>query len=261
MSSHKTALITGATSGIGLELANLFAKDGIDLVLVARNEKDLTKIKLTLEKVYDIRVTVCAWDLAKPDAADHIYELVSSKGIDIDYLVNNAGVGDFTPFIDSDAGKNFNLMSLNMIALTELTHLFLPYMKENEFGRILNVASTAAFQPGPLMAVYYASKAYVLSFSEAIAEELVGSGVAVTALCPGPVSTNFQKAAKLGKSRLFKFAKVMDAEAVAKVGFDAMNKGKVVVIPGFSNWFFAQLPRFLPRFLVRKIILSIQKEV
>jgi uncharacterized protein len=261
MERKQTALITGATSGIGLELATIFAKQSINLVLVARDKKNLELIKTTLEKVYSIDVFTYPCDLSKPDIALQVYETVSNKEIDIDYLINNAGFGDFSEFIDSDAGKNYEMMMLNMVTLTELTHLFLPYMKEQGYGKILNVASTAAFQPGPLMSVYYATKAYVLSFSEGISEELKGTGVTVTALCPGPTATKFQKLAKLEKSNLFNFVKVMDAETVAQIGFDGMMSNKVVVIPGFTNFMFTLLVRMLPRSIVRRLMANIQKKV
>lgn len=260
MKTSRTALITGATSGIGLELANLFAKDGINLALVSRNKTDLEKIKLTFEKLYNISVFIYPTDLAKTDAAQQVYETMTNNGIEIEYLVNNAGFGDYAEFSESDAGKNYDMMMLNMVTLTELTHLFLANMKENKAGKILNVASIAAFQPGPIMAVYYATKAFVLSFSEAISEELKGSGVTVTVLCPGPTTTKFQKEANLGKSKLFKSSLVMDAQIVAQIGYDGMNQEKVIVIPGFSNWLFSILVRFIPRALTRKLIMRIQKE-
>jgi uncharacterized protein len=260
MDKKQTALITGATSGIGLELATIFAKDGIDLALVARNKTDLEKIKNTLEKVYNVSVFVYPCDLAKADAAQQVYEVMCNEGLTINYLVNNAGFGDYSEFIDSDAGKNYDMMLLNMVTLTELTHLFLPNMKDDGFGRVLNVASTAAFQPGPLMSVYYATKAYVLSFSEGISEELRGTGVTVTALCPGPTETKFQKAAKMESSKLFKTISVMDPQTVAQTGYEAMKYGDVIVIPGFANKIFTILIRFIPRFLVRKMIYGIQKK-
>jgi uncharacterized protein len=261
MESTHTALITGATSGIGLELATIFAKSGISLALIARNKTDLEKIKVTLEKVYNVEVFIYICDLAKPDCAQQVYEVMSNEGIEIDYLVNNAGFGDYGDFVDSDAGKNYDMMMLNMITLTEMTHLFLPAMKEKGYGRILNVASTAAFQPGPLMSVYFATKAYVLSFSEGLSQELSGSGVTVTSLCPGPTETNFQKGAKMESSKLLKIVNLMDPQIVAQAGYEAMNDGDVIIIPGFANKLFVMLIRFIPRFLVRKIIYSIQKKV
>jgi uncharacterized protein len=260
MDTKQTALITGATSGIGLELATFFAKDGIDLVLIARNKTDLKKVKTTLEKVYDISVYIYSCDLAKADAAQQVYEVTYNEGFTINYLVNNAGFGDYGEFIDSDAGKNYDMMMLNMVTLTELTHLFLPNMKEDGFGRILNVASTASFQPGPLMSVYYATKAYVLSFSEGIAEELKGTGVTVTALCPGPTETNFQKAAKMESSKLFNSVGTMDAQTVAQVGYEAMSFGDVIAVPGFTNKLFATIVRLVPKFLVRKMVYNLQKK-
>ena len=179
----ETALITGASSGIGLDLARLFAKDGHDVVLVARSEGKLREIAAELERDFGMTAHVIVADLAKPDAPQ---TLVAQLPVDVDVLVNNAGFGVLGPFVETDLAKELEMIQVNVVALTHLTKLLLPPMVARRRGRVLNVASTAAFQPGPLMAVYYATKAYVLSFSEAIADELRDSGVTVTALCPGP---------------------------------------------------------------------------
>ena len=208
-SSRNTALITGASSGIGLELANLFARDGNDLVLVARSEGKLRQIASRLEGEFGIATRVLAADLAKPHAAQELVMTLNVHKVTIDALVNNAGFGLAGPFVATDLDKELEMIQVNIVALTELTKLLLPGMVTRRSGRILNLASTAAFQPGPLMAVYYATKAYVLSFSEAIADELRDSGVTVTALCPGPTDTGFAAVASLESSRLFNMAKPM----------------------------------------------------
>jgi short-subunit dehydrogenase len=184
--SGKCALITGASSGIGRELATLFARDGYDLTLVARDRAMLARIGDELTRVHGVAVDVIAQDLSHPNAAAEVYRELKRRSIKIDVLVNNAGFGTYGPFVDSDAATESEMLQLNIVALTKLTRLFLEDMLAKREGRILNVASTAAFQPGPLMAVYYASKAYVLSFSEALANELRDSGVTVSTLCPGP---------------------------------------------------------------------------
>src|SRR2546428_4217076 len=253
-SSRNTALITGASSGIGLELANLFARDGNDLVLVARSEGKLRQIASRLEGEFGIATRVLAADLAKPHAAQELVMTLNVHEVTIDALVNNAGFGLAGPFVATDLDKELEMIQVNIVALTELTKLLLPGMVTRRSGRILNLASTAAFQPGPLMAVYYATKAYVLSFSEAIADELRDSGVTVTALCPGPTDTGFAVAARLESSRLFNMTKPMNSAAVARVGYEAMKRGKRVVIPGMRNKLLAQSIRVTPRRMVTTIV-------
>jgi len=200
---NNTALVTGASSGIGLELARLFAGDGHDLVLVARSEGRLREIGEQLETAHGITATVVASDLSKPNAARDLVEALRAALIEIDVLVNNAGFGLSGAFIDNDPRTQLDMLQVNVVALTELTRLLLPPMVARRSGRILNVASTAAFAPGPLAAVYGATKAYVLSFSEAIGEELRHSGVTVTALCPGPTQSGFSAAAGAGSTRSY----------------------------------------------------------
>lgn len=255
MVATRTVLITGASSGIGLELAKLFAKDNYELVLVARNEQRLTDIAAGL----DATVHVIPLDLAEEQAADSLWQQINDKQLQIDVLVNNAGVGLFGLFHETDINKEHSMMNLNMIALTELTKKALPPMLERGRGKILNIASTAAFQPGPLMAIYYASKAYVLSFSEALAEETRGSGVTVTVLCPGPTTTGFVEQANLGGSALFNEQKPMEASKVATIGYRALQQGKVIAIPGLRNTLLVWLTRFTPRALVRRIVHYVQR--
>jgi uncharacterized protein len=258
--SKKTALITGASGGIGLELAKLFAKDQYDLVLVARDQQRLEALAQELSKEHGIQTQVIALDLGSEDAAKKVHEQVRVAGRSIDVLVNNAGFGLFGAFHETSWAKEQAMIQLNIVALTELTKLFLPQMVTRKSGRILNVASTAAFQPGPLMSVYYATKAYVLFFSEGIAEELKGTGVTVTALCPGPTKSGFQKLAEMESSKLVK-GKIDSAESVAQLGYRALMAGKRVVIAGFKNKMLAQSIKFMPRAMVAKVVMDAQKRV
>lgn len=257
----ETALITGASGGIGYELVKLFARDGYNLVLVARSEDKLRGMEKSLEKRFGIKVEVLAKDLSLPDAPQEIYEELGSKGVTVDVLVNNAGFTVFGLFHETPMQKELELMQVNIVALTHLTKLFLPPMISRGQGKILNLASTAAFQPGPLMAVYYASKAYVLSFSEAIANELADTGVTVTALCPGPTETGFQKRGNMEDSRLVSGRKIMDARTVARTGYRGLMAGQTVVIPGLVNWAFAQSVRFTPRKVVTGMVRRLQGRV
>lgn len=256
--AKRTVLITGASSGIGLELAKLFAKDQHDLVLVARSEGKLRQLAQELQQQPGVAVHVLAEDLSRAEAADRVCERVKALGLTIDVLVNNAGFGHYGAFAESDFSKELEMIQVNMVTLTALTKRLLPGMVERKFGRILNVASTAAFQPGPLMAVYYATKAYVLSFSEALAAELAGSGVSVTALCPGPTQSGFQEQAAMLDSKLVRGKSLPDAKSVAEAGYRALLAGKRVYIPGFSNWSAAQAVRFLPRRAVTSLVIRAQ---
>ena len=244
----KKALITGASGGIGFELAKLFAADGHDLVLVARSEDKLERIASDFRAQHSIGVEVIAIDLGAAGSAQSVFEKVGS----CDVLVNNAGCATHGKFAEIALEEERSELQLNIVTLTELTKLFLPGMVAQKFGRILNVASTAAFQPGPLMAVYYASKAYVLSFSEAIANELRATGVTVTCLAPGATDMGFQGRAKMGDVPLFKFG-VADAAEVAKSGYEGLMKGKTLVVPGFKNKAIAFSTRLSPRALITKI--------
>jgi uncharacterized protein len=254
----KTALITGASSGIGLEFAKIMAQDGVNLVLVARSETKLAELAAYIRNSYGIQADILVKDLSRPEAPAEVFQYTKSKGLEVDYLINNAGFGDFGFFWETDWDKSVQMIQLNMTALTSLCHLYLPEMVKRKSGRILNVASTAAFQPGPTMAVYYATKAYVLHFSEAIANELEGTGVTVTTLCPGPTESNFQQAAAMEESKLVKGKKMPSANVVAKFGYQSMLKGQVVAIHGFKNYLMANSVRFSPRSWVVKLVRSIQ---
>lgn len=249
----KTALITGASSGLGTEFARIHASKGDNLVLVARGKDKMDALKAELEKQYGISVYVIAKDLSEENAAKTVFDELQKQNINVDYLINNAGFGDFGFFAECDWEKQLQMINLNVVVLTHLTRLFLPEMIKNKFGKILNVASTASFQPGPTMSVYFASKAFVLSFSEAIANEVKGTGVTVTALCPGATATGFKAAASLDKSNLFKGNGIASSRAVAEFGYKAMMKAKAVVIHGFVNNIMAQSIRFAPRKVVTAI--------
>ncbi|NWJ44416.1 MAG: SDR family oxidoreductase [Chloroflexi bacterium] len=255
----KTALITGASSGFGVEFAGFFAKDGHDLVLVARNESVMLQQAAALSAKYGVKVKVLPKDLSRPEAPQEIFDQLHADNITVDILVNNAGYATYGNFVELNLNGELDMMQVNMQALTHLTRLFLPGMVARRFGKILNIASTAAFQPGPLMAVYYATKAFVLSFSEALYNELSGTGVTVTVLCPGPSQTGFQKRAAMEKSKLVSGKKIMDATTVARIGYDALNKGKMTVIPGFRNTFMIQIVRFTPRKMVLGIVRNMQE--
>ncbi|MFZ6029612.1 MAG: SDR family NAD(P)-dependent oxidoreductase [Chloroflexota bacterium] len=229
----QTVLITGASSGIGLELARVFARDGFGLVLVARNHEKLISLAQELRASHNISVTVIPANLDRPGAANEIMETLRQSGILIDILVNNAGTQVYAPFTEADEQKLLALIQVNITALTQLTHLLLPDMLQRRQGRILNLGSTGSFVPGPLNAVYCASKAYVLSFSEAIAAELDGSGVTVTTLCPGATQTEFVSRHGMQDVRLFQNA--MPANEVALIGYRALMSGKRTVVAGIAN--------------------------
>jgi hypothetical protein len=255
---NKTALITGSTSGIGYELSYIHARQGGNLVLVARSKDKLEQIKKDLENKYKIDVYVIDKDLSIKDSAKSVYDEIINKNITVDYLINNAGFGDYGFFNESDWGKLERMINLNITALTQLTKLFLNDMIKRRDGKIMNVASTAAFQSGPTMAVYYATKAFVLSFSEAINNEVHNSGITVTTLCPGATESGFQEAASLQESRLVKGRKLPTSKEVAEYGYNAMLKGKSVVIHGIVNYLLANSVRFFPRSAVVKITRFIQ---
>lgn len=247
-----TALVTGASAGLGEEFARLLAKDGHNLVLVARNEQRLQHLADELRQRYRVEVQVFTSDLSQPGAAETLYQAVRAAGLSIDILINNAGIGLNGKFYQNPVEQEFALLQLNVVALAQLTRLFLPGMVARGLGRVLNIASTAAFQPGPHMAGYFASKAYVLSLSEALAEELKDTGVSVTVLCPGPTETEFIDRAGMEESLLFKLAK-QSAAKVAKIGYQAMLKGETTVVPGIHNWALTQTVRIAPRRLARSL--------
>jgi short-subunit dehydrogenase len=248
----ETVLITGASSGIGLELAKCFAADGCELILTARNTEALETLAKELRQAHKIQVRVLTADLSLPEAPKRIFAELSAQKINVDVLVNNAGFGAHGAFAGLSLPRQLEMLQVNITALTELTGLFLLGMIERRRGGILNVASVAGFVPGPNMAVYYATKAFVLSFTEALAEELAGSGLLVSALCPGPTTTNFGNVARGQKVRPVKTPK-MSAVAVAEYGHRAFRKGKVVAVPGIANFLMIVLIRIFPRWLARKV--------
>jgi short-subunit dehydrogenase len=253
-----TALITGASNGIGLELAKIHASKGVNLVLVARNKSKLYELKKELENQYKVSVYIIGKDLSVFNSAQEVYDETYKQNIKIDYLINNAGFGDFGMFVDSDWNKELQMINLNITTLTQFTKLYLQDMVKHRSGKIMNVASTAAFQPGPIMAVYFATKAYVLSFSEAVNNEVSDKGVTVTTLCPGATESGFQAAAAMEESNLVKGRKLPTSKEVAEYGYAAMLKGKTVAIHGLMNWILANSVRFTPRSLVVKITRKIQ---
>ena len=248
-----TALITGASGGIGYELAKLFARDHYNLMLVARSTEKLNQVAAELQSQFQVTVKTVALDLASPPAAKFLFDQMQREGVAVDVLVNNAGFGSFGEFAGMPEDEILGQIHLNITALTHLTRLFLRPMVARRSGKVMNVASTAAFQPGPLMAVYYATKAYVLSFSEALANEVAGSGVIVSCFCPGATDTGFAKRAGTEDSRLFKKLRPMNAEVVARDGYRGLMVGQTVVISGVQNWLVAESVRFAPRKMVTAI--------
>jgi hypothetical protein len=249
---RRLALITGASSGIGAELARIHASRGGDLVITARRQKELEQLKADLESRHGSKVHIIVKDLAEPDAPQAIYNDLKSRGMRVDYLMNNAGFGYYGLFYQQDWARNEAMIRVNVLALAALARLFLPDMVARRSGRILNVASMAGFLPGPLQAVYYATKAFVISFSEAIANELVGTGVTVTVLCPGPVETEFARQA--GTQDVRGFARMASAHEVAQAGYEAMLRGRTVIVPGLLNRLAIHvLLRFAPRGMATRI--------
>jgi short-subunit dehydrogenase len=251
--SRPLALVTGASAGIGRELADILAREGHDLVLVARREPELTDLARELKERHGADSRVLTADLAAPDAATQLAESLGA-GTAVDVLVNNAGFGGHGAFADRDRDDDLRMIAVNVTALTDLTKLLVPGMVARGRGRILNVASTAAFQPGPFMAVYYATKAYVLSFSEALSEELSGTGVTVTCLCPGVTKTEFQKVAGVEEVPLTKGPLSMTARAVAEAAYSGLAKGRRLVIPGVHNKVGVQAVRVSPRAAILKVV-------
>lgn len=261
MTSHSNfTLITGASSGIGLELAEIFAREGHNLILVARSENKLQQLKIKLEQDHGITAHVIGADLSEHQAPLKLYEMTESHGWFVETLVNNAGLGALGPFAISPWQKQAEMIQVNITALTELTRLYLPSMMAKKSGKILNVASTAAFQSGPLMSVYYATKAYVLSFSEGLYEELQGSGVSVTALCPGPTESNFAATAGADKVLVFRALNLPSSREVAEYGYRALQKGKAVAVHGMTNKIGVIGGKIVPRFLPRKIVHCLQRK-
>jgi uncharacterized protein len=257
--TRPVALVTGASSGIGLELATLLARDGHDLVLVARRRERLDEIGKGLRQEFGAAATVIVRDLSDADSPRAVAQEVEARGFEPVVLVNNAGFGVYGFFAETSLEKELEMIRVHVVALTELTKRLLPGMLRRGSGRILNLASTAAFQPGPMMAVYYATKAYVLSFSEALANETAGSGVTVTALCPGPTGTEFARQAGVEETRLFHSPLRLDVRKVALVGYRGMMRGKRVVVPGLANKILVAAIRWTPRPMVTAVVRRIQK--
>ena len=258
-SNTGAVLITGGSSGIGRELARLFAADGMPLVLVARGASELARTADELRQVHQAEVTTIAADLSVPAEIERLVERLGTAGVEVEILVNNAGFGGGGPFARSRLADDLGMIAVNVSAVTQLTRLLLPAMLERGRGRILNVGSTAGFQPGPFMAVYYATKAYLLSFSEALAEELAGTGVTVTTLCPGPTDTGFARRAGILTTRLFRSASVMSAAAVARAGHAAVLRGDRVVVPGLVNKAVSQAGRIVPRRLLARVAAKLNR--
>ncbi len=255
----RTVLITGASTGIGYELATLFARDKWNLVLLARQRARLLEVSEQLGHAYGVQTQIVVADLSHPRVPEEVIMQLNETGAKIACLVNNAGFGAYGDFADLPLDGQSNMIHTNVNSLVELTHRLLPHIITVR-GRILNVASTAAFQPGPHMAVYYATKAFVLSFSEALAEELAPRGVHVSTLCPGPVPTEFQRRAGLEGTVISNNPLMVEANLVAREGYEGLMKGKRLIIPGWGNKIGVQSQRFAPRRLVIKIAAALQKK-
>lgn len=252
-SGLRTVLITGASSGIGLELARFFARDGCRLVLVARSRDALREVGHELHSRFGVEVRVMPKDLSHPSTPTELYQELQEAEIAVDVLVNNAGFGGSGPFLQTDWNHEAEMIQVNIVAVVHLSKLFLPQILARR-GKLLNVGSVAGFLPGPYTAIYYASKAFVLSFTEALAEELSGTGATVTCLCPGPVATNFQKRAHTGGSSRANQRLFMDVCEVARLGYEGMKEGKRVVIPGWKNRLLTNMLRAVPRNTVTKMV-------
>ncbi len=251
---RKTVLITGVSGGIGKELADRFAKDGYNLVLVARSEGKLMELEKEYRIKHGTQATVIVKDVASHGVPEEIFAELKEKGIVVDYLVNNAGFGLYGTFLETQLEQETNMIDVNIKALTIMTKLFLPDMVKRGQGGVMNVASLVAFFPGPLMSVYYATKAYVLSFTEALENELSGTGVTVTALCPGLTSTGFVDRSGMGASKVSQSGAIMEAGQVAEEGYRGFLRGKTIIMPGARNRLLALIPRFLPRKMVTRMV-------
>lgn len=258
MATTTYTLITGASSGIGKALAAIAAAHGHNLVLVARNTDQLTAIARDLTERYPIHCEIISCDLATQGGVDTIIDTLTRKQLPVNILINNAGVGDYGLFAQSNRSTQLSMIDLNIRSLTELTHRLLPAMTSRGQGRIMNVASVAGFMPGPLMSVYFATKAYVLSFSEALAEELRESGVTVTCLCPGSTKTSFGATAHVSKTHSTRTSNV-SADSVAQFGWKAMERGTPVAIHGFANRYSVWALRWMPRQFVRRAVKQLQR--
>ncbi len=253
----KTVLITGASSGIGKEFATIFAKEKYRIILASRNEQKMKKTAQHLKQTYQVETHYVAVDLAKSNGPELLYNHVKENNLEVDVLVNNAGKGSFGPLHELDIQTELDMIQLNVHSLSHLMMLFLKDMVKRDSGRILNIGSTTSFYPCPLSANYSASKAFVLYLTEAVAAELQGTHVSVTALCPGATTTEFFQHAKMNNQRVSKKEDTMDPAKVAEIGFQALMKGKTYVVPGYQNWMLAQSPRLFPRNTVTKITRSV----
>ncbi|HXC57422.1 MAG TPA: SDR family oxidoreductase [Rhizomicrobium sp.] len=258
----QTALVTGASMGIGVDLAECFARDGYDLILTARSAPQLKDVADRLSAKHKVKATPIALDLGTPGGGEKLAAAIAAQGLGVDVLVNNAGYGTAGAFNGSERAVQLGMIDLNDRALVELTHIYWPRMLANKRGGVLNVASTASFQPGPLMAIYYASKAFVLSFSEALWKEAEGTGVHVTCLCPGPTVSQFRERAGTGKTRLASnLGNAMASAPVAQMGYRGWRKNRRVVITGARNRILAKLVPFLPRRTLLGIVHNMQSPV
>jgi short-subunit dehydrogenase len=254
----QTALVTGASMGIGVDLAECFARDGYDLILTARSEAALKDVAAKLAEKHKVKTVPIALDLGVAGAGRKLAEEIRARALSVDVLVNNAGYGTAGAFNGSDEANQLGMIDLNVRALVELTHIYWPAMLANRRGGVLNVASTAAFQPGPLMAVYYASKAFVLSFSEALWKEADKTGVHVSCLCPGPTTSNFRARAGTGKTRLSRVGTPMSSASVARMGYRAFQKNQRVLITGMRNRVMARAVPYLPRATILSMVHNLQ---
>jgi short-subunit dehydrogenase len=254
----QAALVTGASMGIGVDLAECFAKDGYDLILTARSESALREVAARLAEKHKVKATPIASDLGAVGAGRKLADEIKTRGLAVDVLVNNAGYGTAGAFAGSDGSNQLGMIDLNVRALVELTHIYWPTMLSNHRGGVLNVASTAAFQPGPLMAVYYASKAFVLSFSEALWKEAEKTGVHVSCLCPGPTTSNFRARAGTGKTRLSRVGTPMSSASVARMGYRAFQANRRVMITGMRNRVLAGAVPYLPRATILSMVHNLQ---
>jgi short-subunit dehydrogenase len=257
---YKYALITGASSGIGYEFSKILAMQKHNLILIGRAEDALRTIKEKFKNEYLVEVRILVLDLSDLEKISVLKKYIDDENIDIDILINCAGFGMYGFFSENDWQKELSMINVNIVALSYITKIVLNKMIKQRTGKILNVASTASFKPGPLMAVYFATKSYVLSFSEAIAAEVKGFGITVTTLCPGATRSNFQKVALIDDSQHFKFKRMMSSDEVARIGIDAMKNGKNVVIPGLMNKVFTLILRFLPYFIITNVMMKIKKK-
>jgi len=254
----QTALVTGASGGIGVDLAECFARDGYDVILAARSQSALNDVAAKLSEKYKVPATPIVVDLGAIGAGKKLAGEIAARNLSVDVLVNNAGYGTAGAFAGSDEADQLGMVDLNVRALVELTHIYWPRMLANKRGGVLNVASTAAFQPGPLMAIYYATKAFVLSFSEALWKEAEGTGVHVSCLCPGPTVSNFRERAGTGKTRLSRVGTPMSSASVARQGYRGFQRNTRVVITGGRNKLLASLVPYLPRRTILSMVHNLQ---